>query len=164
MESFHEYMGEYGKQLEKGAVQKAYRGLMDYIMALRTRFKTGYPEYSVSGNIYYGYMDMTYFALFPEALKARNLKIAVVFIHSPFTFEAWLSGGNKDVQEKYWQLFKESGWRKYSLAPAVKGFDHIVSSTLSANPDFKDLDALTKQIESGTLSFIKDIEGFLAKH
>jgi len=157
-------MDEYKRQLEKGAVQQAYRGLMEYILALRTRFKNKYPELSASGNIYYGYMDMTYFALFPEALKSRNLKIAVVFIHNPFRFEAWLSGGNKDIQEKYWKLFKESGWPKYPLAPAVKGFDHIVASVLADNPDFKDLDALTAQIETGTLSFVRDIEDFLSKN
>jgi len=39
MESFHEYMNEYKKQLEKGIIQKAYKGLMEYIMALRTHLK-----------------------------------------------------------------------------------------------------------------------------
>lgn len=27
MESFHEYIGEYRKQLEKGAINKAYKGM-----------------------------------------------------------------------------------------------------------------------------------------
>ena len=32
MASFQQYMNEYRKQLEKGAIKAAYKGLMDYIM------------------------------------------------------------------------------------------------------------------------------------
>ena len=77
MEPFHEYMNEYKKQLEKGAIQKAYKGLMEYIMDLRTHFKNKYPDYFVSGSIYYGYMDMTYFSFIPKSLKDRKLKRSV---------------------------------------------------------------------------------------
>ena len=59
MKSFQENMNEYKKQLEKGAIKEAYKGLMEYIMDLRTHFKNEYPDYFVSGSIYYGYMDMT---------------------------------------------------------------------------------------------------------
>ena len=77
MEYFHEYIDEYRAQMKKGHIQQVYRGLMSYIMDLKTYFKNKYPGYSVSGNIYQGYMDMTYFALFPEQLKSRKLKIAI---------------------------------------------------------------------------------------
>jgi len=79
MEAFHEFVNEYRKQLEQGAIQKAYKGLMEYVMALRTHFKNKYPEHVVSGSIYYGYMDMTYFSFNPKSLKDRGLKIAIVF-------------------------------------------------------------------------------------
>jgi hypothetical protein len=164
MESFQEYMAEYRKQLGKGAIQKAYRGLMEYIMDLRTHLHNKYPDYFVSGSIYYGYMDMTYFAFYPESLKKRNLKIGIVFIHETCRFEVWLFGYNKQVQSKYWKLFKESNWNKYHIAPATKGVDYIIDYTLVDNPDFSDLDALTKQIEKGTLNFINAIEDFLSKH
>lgn len=161
MGSFQEYVYEYRKQLEKGAVQKAYKGLMEYIMDLRTYFKNKYPDYFVSGSIYYGYMDMTYFSFFPQSLKDRNLKVAIVFLHEAFRFEAWLAGTNKQVQTEYWKLFKESGWEQYHIVPTTKGADSIIEGILVGNPDFSDLNALTKQIEGETLRFIKDIEGFL---
>ena len=44
MGSFQEYMHEYQKQLEKGYIQEAYKGLMEYIMDLRVYFKNKYPE------------------------------------------------------------------------------------------------------------------------
>jgi hypothetical protein len=164
MESFQEYMNEYRKQLEKGYIQKAYKGLMEYIMDLRTHLNKKYPDYFVSGSIYYGYMDMTYFSFFPKSLKQRNLKTAIVFIHDAFRFEAWLAGYNKQVQQKYWKLFKDSDWNKYHIVSTTKGVDSIVECTLVDNPDFSDLDALTKQIEKGTLNFINNIEEFLSKH
>jgi hypothetical protein len=67
MESLPEYMDEYKKQMQLGHIPKAYRGLMSYIMALRTYFGDKYPDYFVSGNIYYGYMDMTYFSFSPKS-------------------------------------------------------------------------------------------------
>jgi len=164
MEPFHEYINEYRKQLEKGAIKRAYKGLMEYIMDLRTHFKNEYPDYFVSGSIYYGYMDMTYFSFYPKSLKDRNLKIAIVFIHETFRFEVWLAGYNKQVQTKYWELFKESDWNKYHIVPTTKGVDSIIEHILVDNPDFSDPDTLTKQIETETLKFIRDIESFLSKH
>ena len=163
MESFHEYMDEYRKQLEKGVIKKAYRGLMEYFNALRLYFKKKYPDHSVSNSVYYGYMDMTYFAFFPESLKRRKLKIAIVFLHNVFRFEAWLVGYNRTVQTKYWKLFTESNWDKYHIATPAKGVDAILDHILISNPDYSDLDALTKQIEIGTLKFIEDVESFLFK-
>lgn len=164
MKSFHEFMNEYKKQLKKGAIQVAYKGLMEYIMDLRTLFKKKYPDYFVSGNIYYGYMDMTYFSFFPESLKKRKLKAGIVFVHETFKFEVWLFGINKQVQAKYWKLFKESDWNKYHIVPTTKGYDSILENVLVDNPDFSYLDNLTKQIEKGTLKFIKDVEQFLSKY
>jgi hypothetical protein len=164
MGTFHECMNEYRKQLEKGMIQEAYKGLMEYIMDLRTHFQKKYPDYVISGSIYYGYMDMTYFSCFPQSLKHRNLKIAIVFIHEAFRFEVWLSGYNKQSQTKYWKLLSESDWNKYHLVSTTKGVDSILEHILVDNPDFSDLDTLTEQIETGTMQFIEDVESFLSKH
>ena len=94
----------------KATYKRAYQGLMEYILDLKTYFKNHYPDYFVSGSIYYGFMDMTYFSFIPVSLKQRNLKIAVVFVHSAFRFEVWLAGYNKQVQQQYWKLLKESNF------------------------------------------------------
>jgi hypothetical protein len=164
MESFQDYVDEYRQQMEKGTIHVTYKGLMDYIMGLRTHLKTKYPDYSISGSIYYGYMDMTYFSFFPESLKQRGLKVAIVFIHETCRFEIWLAGYNKLVQATYWKLFKKSGWDKYQIISTVEGADSIIEYKLTDNPDFNDLEALTAQIEGAVLNFIKDIETFLSLH
>jgi hypothetical protein len=163
MKSFQKYMDEYKKQIEKGDIKKAYQGLMAYIMDLRTHFKNKYPDYFVSGSIYYGYMDMTYFSFIPESLKRKKLKIAIVFCHDTFRFEVWLAGYNKQIQTKYWKLFKGSDWNTYRIPSTTKGVDSILEHTLVDNPDFSSVETLTKQIEKGTLKFITDVEDFLSK-
>lgn len=160
MDSFAGYMEEYKREMKKGIITKAYKGLMEYILDLRMHFKNKYPNYLVSG-LYYGYMDMTYFSFSPDSLKERKLKIAIVFIHETSRFEVWISGQNKDIQSKYWNLFKDKNWNKYKIAPRIEGYDSIVEHVLIADPDFSDLDKLTEKIEKGTLKFIQDVEEFL---
>ena len=164
METFTGNMREYRDQLKKGIIQKAYKGLMDYMMDLRAYFNNNYPDHFVPGNIYFGYMDMTYFSFTPKALKDRNLKVAIVFVHEAFRFEAWLAAVNKQVQLNYWKMIKESGWDQYQLVPDVKGNDAILEHVLVGDPDFGDLDRLTRQIERETLKFSEDVESFLKSH
>ena len=66
MASFHKSMQEYRKQLAKGEIQAAYRGLMDYFNTLRRYIQKKYPNHNVSSSLYYGYLDMTYFSFFPS--------------------------------------------------------------------------------------------------
>lgn len=161
MPTLQEAMQDYKAQLHAGVIQSAYRGLMAYMMDLRTHLMKKHPE-DVVTNLYQGYMDMTYFAFMPQSLKERGLKVAVVFLYEDFRFEVSLVGYNKQFQKKYWQLIRESGWNKYRLVKTLKGEDAIISHTLVDDPDFGDLDALTERIEGGTLTFIADVEGFLA--
>ncbi|MCJ7715955.1 MAG: hypothetical protein MUO54_05485 [Anaerolineales bacterium] len=164
MASFEDSMGEYKKQIEKGAIQTAYKGLMEYLLGLKATLKSRHPGFHVSSNIYFGYMDMSYFSFTPKSIKDRKLKIAIVFIHETFDFEIWLGGVNKKIQSIYWKLFNESEWKKYHIVPTTAGVDSIVESTLVNNADFNDLPALSNQIERLSLEFIKDIEQFLLKH
>ncbi|MFC2069297.1 DUF7000 family protein [Chloroflexota bacterium] len=61
-------------------------------------------------------------------------------------------------------MFKETDCNRYHIPETIKGVDSIVEYTLIDNPDLSDRDALTKQIEAGTLNFINVIEDFLSKH
>ena len=156
-------MQEFRKQLEKGSIQKAYRALISYMMRLRTHFENNLAGSTVSG-LYQGYMDMTYFALFPSSLKHRKLKIAIVFNYDAFRFEAWLAAGNRKIQRQYWELFKDSQWPEYRVVTPAKGIDSILEYDLAVDFDLDDQDALTESIEKATLAFINDIEKFLADH
>jgi hypothetical protein len=163
MHTIREDTEEFQKQLRNGSIQKAYRALLFYMMSLRTHFKSIYPDSAVSG-LYQGYLDMTYFALFPPSLKHRNLKIAIVFNYEAFRFEAWLAGSNRQVQRQCWELFRESRWTDYRIVTPARGVDSIVECDLAKELDLGDPDALTLRIEAATAAFINDMERFLSNH
>ena len=160
--SIRKDMEEFQGQLRKGAIQKAYKALLTYMMGLRMHFKKRYSESAVSA-LYQGYMDMTYFAIFPPLLKDRDLKIAIVFKYDAFSFEAWLAGRNRKVNRQYWELLRDSQWPGYRVVTPAKGVDSILECDLAKQFDFSDPDALTSNIETATASFIDDIEGFLSR-
>jgi hypothetical protein len=156
-------MLEYCKQLELGKIQEAYKGLMTYLSALRNDFSVQYPQFEFPGSLYFGYMDMSYFSIVTPNLKPHKLKIAVVFLHQEFRFEAWLSGVNRQIQTDYWQKIKDSGWNKYPLVENIQGSDSILVQILVANPNFDDLPELNAKIEAGTIKFITEINDLLAQ-
>ena len=162
MEPFHQTIPEFQQLLQNGQVQKAYQGIMSYIQGLKNHLKHSYPGYSVSSNLYPGLMDMTYFSFTPPELKSKGLKIAIVFVYQTFCFEVWLSAMNKKIQQRYWDRVKDRPYLPYRLVPTVQGYDSILEHTLIHQPDFIDLDALTQQIERGTLKFIEDVIGILS--
>lgn len=153
-------MGELRRQLKKGAIPKAYRALLGYMMGLRTHFTHKLGGSAVSG-LYQGFLDMTYFALFPPSLRSHDLKVAVVFNYDTFRVEAWLAARNRKIQRQYWELLKEGHWAGYRLVTPAEGIDSILECDLAGDFDISAPDDLTATIESRTAAFVADIEGFL---
>jgi hypothetical protein len=150
------------QQLQQGSIQKAYRALLAYMMGLRTHFVNKYGNPAVSG-LYQGYMDMTYFALYPPALKRRGLKVAIVFNYDAFRFEAWLAGRNRKIQRQYWELFRDNYSGEYRVVTPAEGVDAIVECDLVMEFDLDDPEALSSKIETGTVAFIDRMERFLSE-
>ena len=160
MESINECIKEYATQLSKGQIQKAYKGIMTFMAELRAYLESGYPDYT-AGSLYFGYMDMTYFAFTPANLKNKKLKIAVVYLHEKGVFEVWLAGNNRKIQAEYIALMGSDNIGKYKLSQVIPGVDSIIESTLVEKPDFDHPDELKKQIEKKTMAFVKDILSIL---
>lgn len=160
MHSVQEDLAEFRRELRTGSVQRAYAALLAYMLGLRTHFKDSHPDTRVSG-LYQGYLDMTYFALFPPHFKPHDLKIAIVFNYAAFRFEAWLAGSNRQVQRRYWELFRDSRWPDYRVVAPAPGVDAIVECDLAVDFDLSNPDALTARIEAGTAAFINDMARFL---
>lgn len=160
MESINECIKEYAAQLSKGRIQKAYKGIMTFMSELRSYLESKYPDYT-AGSLYFGYMDMTYFAFTPADLKNKKLKIAVVYLHEKGVFEVWLAGNNRKIQAEYIASMSSANIGKYKLSQVIPGVDSIIESTLVEKPDFDNPDELKKQIEKKTMEFIKDITSIL---
>lgn len=150
-------------QLGKGSIQRAYESIMGYMSRLRSHFAARHGDGAVSG-LYQGCFDMTYFALFPPALKSRSLKLAIVFDYGSFGFEVWLAARNRTLQRRYWQLLRDNGWFKYRLVEPAAGIDAIVECDVAGAADLETPELLTSRIEASARAFLDDLVGFLDLH
>jgi hypothetical protein len=150
-------------QLERGSVRRAYVAIVTYLSGLRAHFATTQKEWGVSG-LYHGYFDMTYFALMPPSLSARNLKLAVVFDYESFHYQVWLAARNRRVQRHYWRLLRDHGWPSQSLVEPAAGVDAIVSRDVADGLALDDPDLLTAAVEQAVLPLLQDLERFFDLH
>ena len=160
MDTLGNNIQEYNKQLIKGQIQKAYKGIMAFMSGLSKYLEGRYPDYTASA-LYFGYMDMTYFAFTPPDLKNKKLKIAIVYLHEEGRFEVWLGGSNRKIQAEYIDLMSRENIGKYKLSQALPGVDSIIESILAEKPDFDRSEELKKQIERKTMEFANDIASLL---
>lgn len=157
MQSLNDSVKEYTAQLQLGQIQKAYKGIMTFMSSMKTFLENRHPDCAASG-LYFGYMDMTYFAFTPSVLKQRNLKIAIVYLHAENRFDAWLGGANRKVQAEYVALFKGKDLGGYLLSEVKPGVDSIIEAPLTEKPDFDQPEELMLEIESKVIEFIVRIE------
>lgn len=160
MDTLNSNIQEYQRQLEKGQIQKAYKGLMTFMTGLAADLQNRYADYTVSA-LYPGYMDMTYFAFTPSALREQKLKIAVVYVHEKNAFEAWLAGSNRKVQADTIARLRGKLLGAYALSTVSPGVDSIIEATLAAQPDFDSPETLQQTLEGRVLAFIQDMEKLL---
>lgn len=145
----------YKKQMELHEIPIAYKGLMSFMLQLRTHFINKHGNGNIIGSFYQGYMDISYFPVTPITLKKKQLKIGIVFNHQKVQFELWLVGTNKKSQKNFWTALKQRNHLNYSLSKSPQ--DSIINFVMVANPNFSNVDNLIKQIEKETLAFIKNM-------
>ena len=160
MPSLNESIREYTAQLQLGQIQIAYKGIMTLMSGLKTFLESRHPDYAVSG-LYFGYMDMTYFAFTPMDLKQRSLKIAIVYLHEQNRFEIWLGGANRKVQAETIELLKGKDLEGLELSEVKPGVDSIIEMKLIEKPDFDHPEKLMQAIESKVIEFTGEIKKLL---
>lgn len=156
MKPFNDDVLAYTEGLKDGKIQRAYRGIMEFMSTLRTRLEVAHPDHAVSG-LYAGYLDMTYFAFTPAVLKEKRLKIAIVYLHPDHRFEVWLGAINRSVQKEVFKKLEGKDSLGYKLGEIKPGEDAILSSILVDHPDFDAKEKLETLIEIETLKFIQDV-------
>jgi hypothetical protein len=133
---------------------------MTFMTDLKSYLESKHPE-NISSALYFGYMDMTYFAFTPPGLKRLNLKIAIVYLHEENRFEVWLAAGNRRTQAEYIEVFSRKNIGEYVLSEVKPGVDSVIYSTIVDRPDFDDPDGLKQSIDSITIRFANDIVSLL---
>lgn len=156
MKDLNEYVIAYQKQLQEGKIQVAYKGIMSFMGNLKSYLSDMHSDYLV-GALYFGYMDMTYFAVTTTELKDKQLKIAVVYLHQENCFELWLSATNKKIQAQYIDKLKDKDLKGYQLSVSQPGIDSIIESRIIDHPNFNELISLKVELDKLTQKFIEDI-------
>lgn len=144
MKDLNHYVHIYKEQLKKGDIQEAYVGLVKYVTRLGATLSKNLSEHYSFGSLFQGYMDYTYFYYSNDFMKKRKLKMGLVLNHSKMQFEVWLLGQTIPIQEKYWEYFKSTKWNKNRTKRPQYS---ILEAELIVNPDFTDLEKLSKKIE-----------------
>lgn len=153
---------KYRELLHKGGIQNAYKGILSFMSRFQTAMKKKYPDYQV-GSLYPGYMDMTFFAITPNDLAKRKLKIALVYLHEQGCFEVWLCGSNRQIQTEFLFFFRDKELNQYRLSRPLPGVDSIIEYHLDIMPDFDHQEHLMPAIEQEALAFIRDIRRWIGK-
>lgn len=138
-----------------------YHQLINYMKNLRAFFHKEYEASFKLGSIYKGNPNYSYFSLTTDKLKQQKLKFVIVLNHITLCFSICLSGQNKDVRKKYWEIFKNSDWNKYHLAESINKSLSIVDRVIVEKPNFKNKKKLTELIERESLKFINEIKSLL---
>ncbi len=145
-----------GKQNEEDRIQKDYKKLFACIKGLRTYLKKTYPIDYKTGSIYQGNINFSYFPFTPISLKNQKLKIVIVFSYNKMQFGICLAGQNRQIQKKYWDIFRNSDWNKYHIPNNLEGFS-IVEHLLTEHPNLNNFNTLYQHLETEAMKFIRDI-------
>jgi len=73
---------------------------------LRAFFHKQYETHLKLGKLNQGNADYSYLSLTTEELKNQKLKFVIILNHKIMCFSICLSGQNKSVRKKYWEIFK----------------------------------------------------------
>ncbi len=149
------------KQTNQFENHRDYHQLINYMKALRAFFHKEYETYFKLGSVYQGDPNFSYFSLTTEELKKQKLKFVIILNHQALSFSICLSGQNKSIRKKYWEVFRGSDWDKYHLAASIDNSLSIIDHTIVEIPNFSDTISLTKQIEKESLTFIEELKVLL---
>ena len=101
----YKFLQEYQNLIQNTNLQKGYQEFIHLFRWLRISLQTRFSSFRFQGNIVENNMEYSYFQFSDDTLKQIGLKIVVVFVHSDFRFEIWISGCNRQIQRQYYNLF-----------------------------------------------------------
>jgi len=138
----------------KKSKKEDYHLIVSYMKELRAHFGKEYELDFKMGKINQSSKEYTYFSLTSESLKKIKLKFVIIYDHLSYSFDICLSGQNKSIRKKFWQMFKGSDWDKYHIAESIDNSLMIIDHTLVERANFRDTKNLTQQVEKEALIFI----------
>lgn len=150
------YVGEYERLIQTTNLQKGYQELVAFFRQLRTYLQKEMPQYTFTGNIVENNMDYSYFQFANEELKSKGLKIVIAFVHDEFSYQIWLSGLNRQIQQKQYELLKATP-HPYTLTDNPNKTDYILRTELIGECNYTNPKVSFLTIKENALAFIEKI-------
>jgi len=125
---------------------------------LRTFLQKELPAYAFTGNIVENNMDYAYFQFTNEDLQSKGLKIVIVFVHSEFAYQIWLSGVNRKIQREYYEKLNNKS-HPYTLTKNPERTDYILKATLIGDWNALDVEEMQRAIKANAVDFINQMHG-----
>lgn len=113
------------------------------------------------GSIYQGNPEYSYFSLTPLELKPQKLKFVIAFNHIDLKFSICLSGQNKSVRKKYWEILKKRDAKNYRLVAEIASSLFIVDHILLENTDLDNRTQILNHVEVKSLKFMREMLSLL---
>lgn len=151
------FIDEYKEIMQNTNLQRGYQEFIKFFRYLRIYLEKETMGFTFTGNIVENNMDYSYFQFTNNELKTKGLKIVIVFVHKDFNYEIWLSGINRNIQNKYFDDLKKSK-KQYALTDNPNRTDYILKTNIIANYDYDNLDKLLNEMKTSINEFIDNIE------
>lgn len=149
---------EYKRLLQTTNLQKGYQEFVKSFRQLRTFLQKELPAYAFTGNIVENNMDYAYFQFTNEDLQSKGLKIVIVFVHSEFAYQIWLSGVNRKIQREYYEKLNNKS-HPYTLTKNPERTDYILKATLIGDWNALDVEEMQRAIKANAVDFINQMHG-----
>ncbi len=154
MKSLNDLIYPYKALLENEDIQKAYKGLLKYLMSVKSHMQKNYSDRFSFGNISPGYLDFSYFPFSDKYLQDRKLRFGIVLNHKDLRFELWLMGRDAIVKDTYWDILKATKWNERIESIPQYAVMEII---LVEKPDFKEPKILTRLIERNVIQATNEV-------
>lgn len=107
MELRSDLLLQYKEFMQTTNIQEVYQEILKLIKYVRTRLEKEICGYNFMNRIVENEMDFSYFQMTNQKLKELGLKIQVIFVHKSCSFEVWMSGYNRKIQNKYFEMISK---------------------------------------------------------
>jgi hypothetical protein len=150
------YINDYKNAIQNTNLQVGYQEFIKFFRYLRTYLEKEMKEYIFTSNIVENGMDYSYFQFTNAKMKSKGLKIVIVFVHKEFNYQVWLSGINRGIQIKYYEVLKKTK-NQYTLTSNPDKTDYILKTNIINEFNYDQLELLLKKTKYDIFEFIDNI-------
>lgn len=136
------------KLIENYNLQSSYQEFIEIFKSIQKSLKDDLVDYNFSSTKVENRMYFSYFQFTKDEIKSKGLNFQVIFNYRDFSFELWLSGYNRKIQERYYKILKENLKIEYiGFSKDPSRDDFILKTTIPWEIKVGNTQELLKHIE-----------------